>query len=198
MNEMVIQSTIKSLQWIYAIVLALAIGEAFKEFVPSSGVAPGERGIHWNRLPSLAAMLILIIPFYHGMARYFCEMYCAHETEAPYGKWLLFDCGVFTVEASLFFLLARSLSRDLWLRFTLVVVILLCVDIEWGALVWKYRTSRVSDWVMVNLWTVPFLGAVMLGFRKRSSWWPVLLTCLIIIARTGVDYWKGWEFYFPS
>jgi len=195
---MVIQSTIKPLQWIYAIIIALSIGEAFKEFVSSSDAAPSMRGIHWERLPSLVSMMILVIPFYHGMARYFCGMYCAYGIDTSYGKWLLFDCIVFTTEAGLFFVLARSLPRQLWWRFSLVVMILLCLDIEWGGLIWKYRTASISNWVLVNLWTVPCLGAVLLGFRKSTSWWPILLTSLIIFARTSVDYLTGWEFYFPK
>jgi hypothetical protein len=198
MSEMVIQSTIKPLQWIYAIVIALSIGEAFKEFVSSSDTDRIERGIHWDRLPLLASMMILVVPFYHGMARYFCEMYCAHGTDESYGKWLLFDCSVFTVEAGLFFILARSLPKQLWWRFCMVVMVILCVDIEWGAIVWKYRTTLISDWVLINLLTAPFLGAVLLRLRKSSSWWPVLLTCLIIIARTFVDYSIEWQFYFPK
>jgi hypothetical protein len=197
MNEKAIESTIKSLQWIYAIVIALSIGEAFKQILSDSDHDSKIYGIQWNRLPSLFSMLIMVVPFYHGMTRYFCEMYQPHCINGSYGSWLLIDCSVFTVEASLFFILARSLSRQLWLRFGLVVMVLLFVDIEWGVLVWKCRTASISYWVMVNLWTLPCLGAVLLIFRKSTSWWPILLISLVILARTCADYWTGWEFYFP-
>jgi hypothetical protein len=198
MNEMVIESTIKSLQWIYAIVIALSIGEAFKQFVPVPNTDMEKCRIQWDRLPSLAALLILVVPFYHGMTRYFCEMYYAHGTDASYGKWLLFDCGMFTVEAGLFFVLARSLGKNLWRRFNYTVLFLLGLDIVWGMFAWRYRTSSVSSWVIVNVCTVPVLVAVLSALRKGTSWLGTSLAFLVLLLRTVADYWTGREFYFPK
>lgn len=198
MNENAIESTIKSLQWIYAIVIALSIGEAFKQIMSDSAHDHKMYKIQWDRLPLLFSMLVLVVPFYHGMTRYFCEMYQSQCINESYGIWLLIDCSVFTIEASLFFILARSLSRQYWLRFISVVMVLLFLDIEWGVLIWKCRTASISDWVMVNLWTLPCLGTVLLIFRKSNSWWPILLTSLVILARTSADYLTGWELYFPT
>jgi len=198
MNEKAIESTIESLKCIYAIVIALSIGEAFNQILANSDQSSEKCRIQWNRLPSLFSMLVLVVPFYHGMTRYLCEMYQPQGIDTFYGRWLLIDCSVFTFEASLFFILARSLPRQLWLRFSLVVMVLLFVDIAWGLLVWKYRTDSINYWVIINLLTLPCLGIVTLILRKNTSWWPRLLTSLFILARTGADYWIGWEFYFPK
>ncbi|MBN2316576.1 MAG: hypothetical protein JXM79_21795 [Sedimentisphaerales bacterium] len=189
-----VQSTVKSLEWIYGVVLALSISEAFIQFAsnPNSEVL----GIQWNRLLSLCSFLLLVVPFYHGMSRYFCEMYNSDQINSRYAVWLLFDCIAFTVEAGLFFILTRSLSKNLWLQFVLVIIVLLLWDIIWGAFVWKYRTNIIRFWVIVNLCTIPLLLTVLF-FCKSASWWGISLTFIVILVRTIVDYRKGWNFYFP-
>ena len=200
MSENAIESTVKSLQWIYAIVIALSIGEAFKQFVPDSDSDSEKRGIQWDRLPSLLSLLVLIVPFYQGMTQWFSRMYCADQIQQPYGLWLLVDCTAFTVEAGLFFILARSLPKSLWCRFNCTAVVLLCLDILWGVFAWEYRTSSISSWVIVNVCTVPVLVGVFLMFRKRATRFGMLaslIVLLVLFTRTLVDYWTGWRFYFP-
>lgn len=195
MSERTVRSTVESLEWIYGVVIALSISEAFMQFAlnQDSGVA----GIRWDRFLPLCSLLLLVVPFYHGMSRYFCDMYDGSKIDEHYGPWLLVDLLVFTVEAGLFFVLARSLSKSLWFQFNVAVAILLFWDVLWGALVWKYRTSVISFWVIVNLCTIPFLVAILLGFRESTSWWPTSLASFVILVRTVADYWWGWRFYFP-
>jgi hypothetical protein len=195
-SEKSILSTVKSLEWIYGVVLALSISEAFIQFAsdPNSEVPR----IQWNRFLSLCSFLLLVVPFCHGMSRYFCEIYDRKHTNPNYGSWLLVDCTAFTVEAGLFFILTRSLAENLWPQFAIVVLVLLFLDVLWGAFVWKWRTNIISSWVVVNLCAIPLLVAVLLGFHKSTSWWGISLTSLIILARTVADYWSGWEFYFPK
>ena len=185
MSEKTVQSTVKSLEWIYGVVLALAISEAFMQFAsdPDSKVP----GIRWNCLLSLSSFLLLVVPFYHGMSRYFCEMYSKEQINPDYGVWLLVDCTAFTVEAGLFFILARSLPNNLWLQFAFVVLVLLVWDVLWGALVWKHRTRIIAFWVIVNLCTVLLLALLLLSLRNSSSWLGVTLTFLVILARTVAD-----------
>jgi hypothetical protein len=158
MSEEVIQSTVKSLQCIYAIVVALSISEAFKQLVPYP-VSPSKKcGIQWNYLPSLISLLILIVPFYQGMTLWFSNMYCTDQTNQTYSLWLLVDCVAFTVEAGLFFILSRYLPKDLLRRFHCIVIAHLFLDIVWGVFAWKYRTSLISSWVIVNICTIAFLA----------------------------------------
>lgn len=197
MSQDAIECTVKSLQWIYAIVIALSIGEAFKQFVPDGDPGLNKPGIRWDRLLLLCSLLVLVVPFYQGMMRFFSDMYSRDKIDGYYGIWLLLDCSIFTAEAGLFFILARSLSKDLWLRFAWTVMVLLALDIEWGALVWKLRSSSISWWVIVNLLSVPCLAGVLWRFHRSKSWWAVLATSFVILARTVADYWTGWQFYFP-
>jgi hypothetical protein len=198
MSPDAVECTVKSLQWIYAVVIALSISEAFKQFVPDPQVGEDKRGIRWGQLPLLCSLLVLVVPFFHGMTRFLSAMYSQGNMHAHYDRWLLLDCSVFTVEAGVFFILARSLSKDLWRRFGLAVMALLLLDIEWGALVWKYRTDSISSWVVVNLWSVPLLAGILLALRRRSPWWGTSFTAAVVLARTVADYWTGWPFYFPQ
>ena len=195
MSQKAVQSTVKSLEWIYGIILALSISEAFLQFAsdPSSKVP----GIQWNCLLSLCSFLLLVVPFCHGMSRYFFEIYDREQAGPHYGSWLLVDCTAFMVEAGLFFILAGSLAKNLWTQFVIVVVVLLFWDVLWGAFVWKWRTKIISSWVVVNLCTIPLLVAVLLRFHESTSWWGISLTSLVILTRAVADYWSGREFYFP-
>lgn len=193
-----IDSTVGSLQQIYAIVIALAIAEAFMQFVLDPKPSCEQAGIQKERILPLLSLLILVVPFYHGMTRFFCDVYQEDQINDFYGVWLLVDCCVFTVEACLFFILARSLPKDRWLTFYLTVMVLLILDIFWGMLVWCCRTSVIRYWVIVNLCTLPLLGIILFKFRKSTSWWAISLAFLVVLARTVADYCTGWEFYFPK
>lgn len=201
MSEDAIECTVKSLQWIYAVVLALSIGEAFKEFMSNADHRNGKYVIQWDRLPPLLSLLLLVLPFYHGMARWLYDMYCTDQVHGAYGHWLLVDCVTFTVEAGLFFVLARSLDRSLWWRFNCTVAVLLAVDIVWGAFMWGCRSSSIDSWVIVNVCTVAILMAALFVFRKRkgeTSLSILSLFLVVILVRTILDYWTGWDYYFPK
>lgn len=79
MSEDAIECTVRSLQWIYAIVIALSIGEAFKQFIPVPDFDIEKCRIRWDRLPSLLSLLVLIVPFYQGMTQWFSRIYCADQ-----------------------------------------------------------------------------------------------------------------------
>ena len=192
-----IKSTVESLETIYAIVIALSIAEAFTQFVRDSASSPNRRGIQWDQIPSLCCMLLLVVPFYHGMSRYLFDTYQTPPRPCPYGRWLLFDFAVFTVEAILFFVLSRSLPQERWRRFFTVVAILLLVDILWGALVWSCHTDVIASWVIVNIVALAALGPALL-FLRRYPRIGLTVGALIVCARTIADYWTGWNFYFPA
>ena len=196
MSKDAVKSAVDSLKWVYAVVIALSISEAFVQFALASGSGCPE--IHWDRVLSLVAFLALVVPFYHGMSRHFWELYMTEEISPHYGCWLLMDCCTFTVEAGFFFVLARTLSNDVWQQFNKVIILLLFWDVLWGAFVWKFRRNSISSWVIVNLCTIPILGVVLLWFQSKNPWWGVSFVCVVVLARTVADYWTGWAFYFPK
>ena len=194
---MSVRSSIESLGRLFSIVLALAIGEAFKQFVSDKAEKPEDRHIHWDRLCALVAFIILVVPFSHGMARYFHETYKEGARPNPYALYLSIDSVAFTVEAIFFFVLSRSLPRVQWRRFHLTVVCLLLVDILWGAFAAFSHAPRMWPWVFVNIIAVILLGIVLWAFSEKNSWHGLSFALLVVIARTAADYYTSQEFYFP-
>src|ERR1700744_2719449 len=102
-------------QRVFQITVALALGESFKQFVADESRAekedPSRRHLHFDRLPALCTFLCTIIPFFHGMSRYFYLTYLRTGTSLPetYALQLSFDSFCFVVESALFFTLARAL-----------------------------------------------------------------------------------------
>jgi hypothetical protein len=74
---------------VLAIVLALALGEAFKQCVHDKKVGK-EQVVRWHSLPSLVSFLALIIPFFHGMNRGFYLTNTAPRIQ-PQANWLMID-----------------------------------------------------------------------------------------------------------
>jgi O-antigen/teichoic acid export membrane protein len=169
-EELAIRNSIESLRTIFVIILALAIGEAFKQFVSDSAEKPEDRHIHWWRLPALLAFIVLVVPFSHGMARYFFDNYSAAARPKPYAPFLLFDT---------------------------IVIILLSIDIGWGAFTAWHHAPLMWRWVLVNGTIVPLLLLVLLYRRKHESLTGVVLCAILIVARSVADYWVSFEFYFP-
>jgi hypothetical protein len=86
----------------FTIILALALTESFKQFVSDRGDKTDKTLVHWDRLPSLLSFLFLVIPFFHGMSRYFFDRYVAGSLPVPYATPLLLDSSVFVAESALF------------------------------------------------------------------------------------------------
>jgi len=195
MNNEAIKSSIQSLQQIYTVILALALGEAFKQFVIEGGDS-SQRRLDWSKLLSLVALLALIIPFLHGMNRYFFDVYSAGNFP-HYGRYLLVDCIAFTLEGGLFFILARSLKHTEFNRFYTTVAILLAFDIFWGGFIWHFHTPSVKPWVIVNLVFGPLITLALILFNKKIFLCPIICAALVV-SRSVCDYIFSWPFYFPA
>jgi hypothetical protein len=158
----------------WALVLALALGEAFKTVVEEG------KFIHWGRLYSLGSFLLLILPFYQGMNRYLLITYGdAASLPIPHAPFLV--SGLFMVESALFFVLSRTLRSEEWQHFYWVVFVLLVMDSLWWLIVPYSPVVRMTllsgrvlldDWTILNLVTSIFiLVLVLLGPRlPRTSW----------------------------
>jgi hypothetical protein len=208
MNNEAIGSTIDSLKAIYTVLLALSLGEAFSQLVENPAELPKNgqphRVIRWDRLPNLIPFLLLIIPFVQGMDRYFFVIYKTQARPVSYAGHLLLDCVVFTLEGSLFFILARSLSLDRWQRFYGAVISVLGLDALWGLTVFfRFHPPAVGSWIILDVVTCMLVGALMIKISKES--WTdkkkksaaAIAGVLIILLRTVADYYLSWNFYFP-
>ena len=199
MNAEAIESTVQSLQWIYTVVIALAIGEAIGKVVGKDNTN-SDRRIQWNRLAALITFVFIVVPFYHGMARYLQTVYDPSSPPSTfgwsYGIFLLFDVAVFAIEAFLFFVLARSLQPKNWTQFHGAVLILLLVDIGWGvAVLCLHGITQILPWVIINCVAFFLLLGVWRFLAQRSA--GLWIATAVVILRTMFDYIFTWSFYFP-
>lgn len=97
---------------VLAVVLALALSEAFKQCVHDKKIG-SEEVVRWHNLPSLLSFLALIVPFFHGMNRGFYLTYVAPKA-LPNPSWLMIDGIVFLTELAIFFVMSRALSSPRW------------------------------------------------------------------------------------
>jgi len=193
----------------FTIILALAFGEALKQFVADRSDA-GNRHISWNRAPALLTFLLLLFPFFQGMYRYLFEVYQDQAVIPPdYGVRLLIDGIVFTSESAIFFVMSRALDPAQFRRFVGCVLCLVIVDAAWAVSVLYYSPldRHIINWLSLDV-TVAIIMIMALvylnprhigsdGFRTAIPLWPIGLTVLSLI-RTAVDYALSWDYYFPG
>jgi hypothetical protein len=205
-NAEAIRSSIDSLQRIFLIIIALAIGEAFKQFVSDKTPSATERHIYWDRLWALIAFGTLVVPFSHGMLMHFFDSHQTRRHQA-YSFSLIFDTVMFIGESALFFVLSRSLSPSLWRTFYWTVFVLLLVDMAWGFGVSLLYGRDVRNWVWVNSAAVIVLAVILSVSHDAKgatdtevipSWWGLRLACVTLVARMLADYLTSFSTYFPG
>jgi len=178
----------------FTVVLALALTEAFKQFVSDRGEAQ-TRFIHWDRLPSLLTLLFLVIPFFHGMSRYFFNKYIA-SLPTPYAWPLMVDSIVFVSESALFFIMSRCMASIQWRQFYTTVVALLILDS-----LWAFYAITPGTWMWLNFTLGPILLIAVVTYwclNKVPSLPMAFLFTGLIVVRTVLDYVWEWKFYFPD
>jgi hypothetical protein len=186
----------------FTLVLALAITESFKQFIADKAEKPEDRTIHWNRLPALTSFLLLALPFFHGMSRYFFIVYTnASEVPRNYGAYLLFDGIAFLSMSAMFFAMSRALSAIQWRRYFYMVLVLLVVDSAWIIVAVGSRGFPVQLWLILNSCLAIVLIILLLTARKCSRCNPIFVSsaCAATVAiTTSISYFYKWEVFFPS
>ena len=198
-KDEILKRSVDSLQKIYAVVIALAIGQAIQTLV----LDPGTHAFTFDpktiyHLPAFLAFVVVLVPFYHGMNRHLDSCYIENVSQAPVGA-LLFDFFIFFVEASLLFAVAPSVRAGL--DSFMFLGILLVADIFWALVShWiHYReiSPSILRWAVINFITIVASLSVVLrnDYEESSKMW---LLFLLAVARSVADYWSCWAFYFPG
>lgn len=189
-------------QTVFTIVLALSIGEALKQFIADKAEKPEDRAIHWDRLPALLSFLLLVLPFFHGMSRYFFIVYInAAEVPKYYGAYLMFDGAAFISMSALFFAMSRCLPAIQWRRYFYLIILLLAVDTVWILIAVGARGFPVSVWLALNAALATVLSILLIFIRRQS--FRVALNVSIICAvtsaiTTSISYFVKWDVFFPG
>lgn len=181
----------------FSLIFALALAEAFKQFV-FDRAKPTDAVIDWGRLVPLLAFVLLIFPFYQGTVRYFDFAYGDPNNLPPhYSISLMIDGCAFICEAALFFIMSRALAPTHWTTYYGAVMTLLWVDSLWGWTAAILHAAPIDPWIILNL-IFGAAVAVMLWLRSHLS--PAVATAIgaaAVLVRTGLDYYFTWSFYFP-
>ena len=167
---------VEDIQSIYTIVLALAIAEAFNQAIKENKPHEEKHAttlmswfecVHPSRFLSLIVFLLLAAPFFQGNQKYLYLQYIAplHQLNPPKSisaSWLNFDCLVFTVEAGLFFVMARALSARRWQQFYATIIMLLSIDFGWAIMERLHGAAVPSEWLWFDIIAVLVLAVVIL------------------------------------
>ena len=187
----------------FSIVLALALGEAFKQAVAEHRPGTTTGGdIQWDRLPALLTFLVLMLPFYQGMNRYLLLTYGGMPaSQHQYSTVALIIDGVaFMVESAVFFAMSRNLANSRWRYFYFIVLFLLLADTLWGLSTHLHPINNTApvlqNWMTLNL-IFSVVVVLLIAFGQRlSDAKTAIIGTLIMFARTVFDYWISWDFYF--
>ena len=185
----------KHLEDLYGTVIAVGLGIAVSRTLSSDNE---HLAIAWDHVPLLAALLMLLVPFYQGALLHLDAKYArlSDRRRNPTLVLLVDFVGLF-LEAVVVVALAASVGDVR--SFTIGVLVLLAVDVAWATVAWLLDNEReqLSHWIQINLITLPVLGLGLLSrtWVDYSDEWLTAAVVSIAGARSAVDYWVNWGFY---
>jgi hypothetical protein len=196
-----IERSVDSLQKLYAVVVALAIGQGISAlvFVERGSSATTGRLELRTRPPAFIAFVVILVPFYHGMNRHLDRCYLERSSESQVQGALLFDFFVFFGQSSLLFLIAISLATPV--TAFILLGLLLGIDVVWGLVSHWIHYGRSEPgpvrWALVNVVSLAFGALLVLRdiYSDTAKAWVLLV---VACARTSIDYWLCYSFYFPN
>jgi hypothetical protein len=189
------ERSVDSLEQIYSVVIALAIAQAIESLLkdPARGALLEPSQVR-DGLPAFVAILVTLVPFWHGMNRHLDRCYVEKKTAVVRGA-VLFDFWAFCVEASLLFAAGWSLRSGI--HSFIALGLLLSVDMFWSyvshQIHFRKQKSHALVWSQINMAAI-VIAILIVAFACQHK---TILLMVVAVLRTIVDYWKGWDFYFP-
>lgn len=191
-------ATVRSLQALYSVVAGAALALAIDGFVDPSA----QSIIRVRTLPLLFALVITLVPFYHGSLRHLETVYVntpATNGEGERSGRLFLDFVLLFVEGCLLLAAAKLVERPV--AFTVTLSLVCMLDALWGyiGLVISKQERASTTWAKINaVASVAFAGLVWLHLTAGTAAWLLAILVLgLSIVRTTIDYVTGWDFYFP-
>jgi hypothetical protein len=153
--------------------------------------------VAWDHVPLLAALLVILVPFYQGALLHLDAKYAQHRDRRHPTFVLLVDFVGLFLEAVLVVALAASVGDVR--SFSIAVLVLLAVDVVWATLAWKLggEHEQLRSWIQINLATLAILGLGLFAhiWVDYTEEFLTAAIAVIALARSGVDYWLNWDFY---
>ncbi len=173
-----LKRSIDTLQRLYAIVLGLAFTESLKRLVLVDPA--GNTSISWERFHVAIGIILLAIPYLHGMNRFLDErfLFVSADQQARRHPWayVLIVFIIFAAESLLFALSSVSVSDPA--KATSYTVSSICVSIEF--LLWIQALDFI--WTFVALLHAPIFG-------KHKPDWTVAVWCGLSLLSCVILFW---------
>jgi hypothetical protein len=211
-----LKRSIDTLQRIYAVVAALAIGEALRRAVLKGGGPAHTLQVSWSdiQLPLCVAVLVTVIPFVHGMNRHLDEHMADLAVPAKRSRMvatLMLDFLIFAIQCCVLFSLGGAVDSP-GPTFYRIFLALLLIDIFWAilrslfelqALDWNRIDGQSRDdiikqvlWAAINI--VAVLAVIGVESAAKNDLSQARLLGLLAVIRSGADYWFARDIYFPQ
>jgi hypothetical protein len=191
-----IAKSVRNLENLYAVVVAVALTLAVQQLVIEGGRSPAFR---WSVLWALVGFVVTLVPFYHGSERHLEATFVEAETTELRPLRLLWDFVVLFVEACVLLAIGALVAHPSSMLVALIVLFL--IDIVWGLVAKFFLRSgeNVWTWAMINS-VAAFVFGLLYVLDHTVGISDLLLSVLIMVtsvARSTADYAFGWTFYFP-
>jgi hypothetical protein len=189
--------SVEHLQGLYSVVVALALTLAAERLFPEQqGLAPSRAFV------LASALLVTLIPFYHGALRHLDELYGRGKGRAAHGFSVLVDFLLLFLESCVLLAMGASLTQEPRV-FAWLFLALLTLDVVWAYLTTRFlvaepQRAAQKTWLKVNcffgLALLAILLAIFLSGRASSEAVPYVVL-IVALARTATDYALSWRFY---
>jgi len=196
-------NSVHNLQHLYTVVVGLGLSLAIRNLIDSNGQNVLFRS---DLLPFFFALLVTLIPFYHGALRHLDLTYVERGGREVRRGALLVDFAALFIESCLLLALGVFLLRPFYLVWGLVI--LLASDSLWGfsahfAFTQHMQSRAEIRWALINLATAVFFTIYYLvlnleaeAYASDARIWAVTLS--VSVVRSVVDYIWCWDTYYPS
>jgi len=199
-------NSVRNLEHLYTTVVAIALSLAIYNIIAATRETP----FKWELVLFFIALLVTLIPFYHGALRHLDITYVEEGGKPVRKPTLLFDFLALFTESCLLVAMAALLPRPHY--FVWVLAVLLAFDAVWGFTAYlgfsKERKPKpeltwaqinfvsailISIFLLIVLGFVPFIEIGYFSNLKLSVW-----IFGLSLLRTVVDYKLCWDTYYPS
>ena len=176
--------------------VALALSLVVERLLPASTTA-----VRLREITLVLAILVTLIPFYHGALRHLDEQYGYGTGRSTHQFSVLVDFLLLFLESLVFLALAASITRPTW--FAWLFVALLGVDVTWAYLTTTFLVARSErpaqhTWLVLNLACgsiVALVIAILFTVGGQAAASVPYLILMAATARTALDYGLSWRFY---
>jgi hypothetical protein len=151
------EKSFDSLQRVHAMIFALAIGEAVKRILTIDD-STHKVNLLYEYLPQFIALIITVVPFYHGTHRHFDDRYVFNEKPVVWKQFVFFDYFACLLTACMFFWLALAIKEEV---FFFIFTWMLGFNILWGFIVWGIHGAGTWKWATLNVLTVAIFLATL-------------------------------------